>query len=196
MLKQAHEQHRQQQQEEEEQTRDAATQTETKAAAVSPVVAQTLRKLARVAYGKLGGLRKAFKHMDGDGDAVIGQADLAHTLEHHLGLSLPAVELDALFHALDFDGRGSIHYYEFVQLMGWYAEDTEGGDRFNDRWSFSPTKAAAAAAAVGDAQGKVEAAPTTTSAAAPVAVVEGDETAGFTEDAELAEDEAVGARDC
>ncbi len=99
------------------------------------LTAQVLRKLATVALGKLGGLKKAFAHMDGDGDHRLSRQDLGHTLEHHLGLQLAADELEALFAALDFEGRGAVMYHAFVRVLSSYAEDTEGGSKAGTPWS-------------------------------------------------------------
>lgn len=150
------------------------------ATAEEGLVPSTLRKLAQVAYEKLGGLKRAFLHMDSDGDREISKDDLHHTLEHHLGLELSEEELDNLFKALDFDDRGTIHYYEFIRVLSSYAEDVlqEGTYREDVPWSPKGAKAPAAAS--------------TKAAAAPSPVMaEGDETVGFTEDEELKEDDEV-----
>jgi hypothetical protein len=83
--------------------------TTTEAAAADPkeeeaVVQAVLLRLAGVVFQKLGGLKRGFRHVDGDGDQRISAADLAHCLEHHLGLVLPEHEFQALFKTLDYEG--------------------------------------------------------------------------------------------
>ena len=89
----------------------SSTGTQTEAAAPlteeEAMVQAVLLRLAGVVFEKLGGLKRGFKHVDGDGDNMISAADLAHCLEHHLGLVLPGREFQALFKTLDFEG-GSV----------------------------------------------------------------------------------------
>ncbi len=159
------------------QTEEEATAT---AAAAAPteqtaVVQAMLLKLAQLAYTKLGGLKKGFAHADGDGDHLISRADLALCLEHHLGLVLPSAEFDCLFSALDFDGTGSVHYYEWIRVLSHFADVTQAG-AMPHNWS--PAAATAALLAPVPASASTPAA-VPVAAGTMEAVVEGDETAGL-----------------
>ena len=81
-----------------------------------------IRRLAELAIEREGSLKKAFAHWDRDGDKKLGREDLGATLQR-LEIDLTPDELTELMKTLDVDGNGEVLYWEFVRILGEYANN-------------------------------------------------------------------------